>query len=81
MTQLIPSGMSVELANFWAAADQHAKFCRRFGADHPDAVEAREELQAIALNTEWPRLRAACKWTLEHPQAADGIVAARRASL
>ena len=75
MTQLELSGMSFELLNFWTSANQHAKFCRRFGADHPKATDAREELEAIALNTEWPRLRAACKWTLEHPQAAVGRVA------
>lgn len=76
MTQRkISSGMSVELANFWTAAGQHANSCRRFGADHPAAVEWREELEAIALNTEWPRLRAACIWTLEHPQTAEDRVA------
>jgi hypothetical protein len=72
--------MYVEVTNFWSAASEHAAACRRFGAQHPQASAAREELEAIALNTEWPRLRAACQWTIENPQAANGRVASRRAS-
>ena len=53
---------------FWGLVSIHAAACVAYGAAHPTAVEARDDLDVLALHSEWPLLKARAQAIVDHPE-------------
>ena len=53
---------------YWGLARMHAAVRLAYGATHPTAVEARDDLDVLALHSEWPLLKARAQAIVDHPE-------------
>ena len=53
---------------FWSLAQMHAATRLAYGASHPTAVEARDDLDVLALHAEWPLLKARAQAIVDYPE-------------
>ncbi len=53
---------------FWGLSQIHAAARIAFGAAHPTAAEARDDLDVLALHAEWPRLKARAQAIVDNPE-------------
>lgn len=61
--------METEAGIYWRLARNHAALTVAFGPDCPKAAPIREDLEAIATHSDWPRLRAAAAGVLQRAGA------------
>lgn len=57
--------MEIEAGVFWKLARRHAALTIAFGPDTPKLAPVREDLEAVAVHSDWPRMRAAAARVLE----------------
>ena len=53
---------------FWGLARLHAAARIAYGTAHPTAVEARDDLDVMAMYLEWPLLKARAQAIVDHPE-------------
>ena len=53
---------------FWGLSRIHAAARIAYGAAHPEAVEARDDLDVLSLHSEWPLLKARAQAIVDHPE-------------
>jgi hypothetical protein len=60
--------MELEAKVFWQLARTHAALRIAFGAFDPRTAEAREDIEAVAMYSDWPALRDRAKALVAHPE-------------